>query len=627
MIIIIPLGGLGERFKRCNYTKPKPLISVKGKPIIFWLLDSIIKSEYFSTVKMIIIPYNSDLQKYDFEGQLRTRYSNINFCFLSLSPTRGPVESIYTILKTVNIDDNIMSIDGDTFYNIDIIKQYHNNPIKNVIFYFNDINTNAIYSYIDLENNQVKNIKEKIKISDNACSGIYCFESRKLLLESCEYIMKNKSPEWYLSFIIDYLVSKSKLFVGIKINDSDFTCLGTPAQLQLFYHMDTNKNFKDMRVCFDLDGTLVTTPSTIGDYSTVNPIKHMIDYARYLKQYGATIIIYTARRMRTHNENSGKAFADAGKDIFSTLEKFGIPCDEFYIKPYADWYIDDKAVNSFGEYEKDLGIYLTDCPSRSFNNIESLTTTIKKSSNDMKGEIFYYNNIPNEVKNLFPKIYEYDDKDFKWLTMEKIPGITFSKLYISGDMTNDHLLKLLNIIEKLHTIVPYYEIDKQNNIYDNYCPKMNERLTLIDTSKFENFDNIYNEVYNYLNKYTKNNKGFISIIHGDPVFSNIILSNNNIKLIDVRGKVGKNYTIYGDVNYDLAKIYQSLLGYDEILLNTYVKDDYKQGLIKYFEEHIIRLYGKNILDDIKMITKSLILSLLPLHPDKNQILYYRLISC
>lgn len=39
MNIIIPLGGLGVRFKEDQYQMPKPLIKVLGKELIFHLLD------------------------------------------------------------------------------------------------------------------------------------------------------------------------------------------------------------------------------------------------------------------------------------------------------------------------------------------------------------------------------------------------------------------------------------------------------------------------------------------------------------------------------------------------------------------------------------------------------------
>ena len=36
MNIVIPLGGMGKRFKDLGYNDPKPLIKVAGKEIIFY---------------------------------------------------------------------------------------------------------------------------------------------------------------------------------------------------------------------------------------------------------------------------------------------------------------------------------------------------------------------------------------------------------------------------------------------------------------------------------------------------------------------------------------------------------------------------------------------------------------
>ena len=50
-------------------------------------------------------------------------------------------------------------------------------------------------------------------------------------------------------------------------------------------------------------------------------------------------------------------------------------------------------------------------------------------------------------------------------------------------------------------------------------------------------------------------------IHGDPVFSNIILEkkaalgSSGVKFIDMRGALGGRLTTSGDVLYDLSKLY------------------------------------------------------------------------
>ena len=41
MIIIIPIGGIGQRFKENGYKNPKALINIYGKSIISYLLDNL----------------------------------------------------------------------------------------------------------------------------------------------------------------------------------------------------------------------------------------------------------------------------------------------------------------------------------------------------------------------------------------------------------------------------------------------------------------------------------------------------------------------------------------------------------------------------------------------------------
>ena len=77
MIVIIPLGGIGSRFKKNGYDRPKALINVFGKPIIFWLLDNLI----IENNTTVYIPYNKEYLNFRFED-LIIRISNISFKFL-----------------------------------------------------------------------------------------------------------------------------------------------------------------------------------------------------------------------------------------------------------------------------------------------------------------------------------------------------------------------------------------------------------------------------------------------------------------------------------------------------------------------------------------------------------------
>jgi hypothetical protein len=63
--------------------------------------------------------------------------------------------------------------------------------------------------------------------------------------------------------------------------------------------------------------------------------------------------------------------------------------------------------------------------------------------------------------------------------------------------------------------------------------------------------------------------------------------------------------------YDYAKIYQSIIGYDEILMDKKIKMSYKDGIISHFE----KLMGDELMKKVRIITVSLLFSLIPLHDD------------
>ena len=137
----------------------------------------------------------------------------------------------------------------------------------------------------------------------------------------------------------------------------------------------------------------------------------------------------------------------------------------------------------------------------------------------------------------------------------------------------------------------------------------------------------FEQILYELSEYEKNDSGIIGVIHGDPVFTNILIDvEDNIKFIDMRGKLGDTNTILGDVMYDWAKVYQSLIGYDEIQEGIELDFEYKNNLVALFEKYLEnKMNNKNIMKNIKIITKSLIFSLLPLHSDQSKCInYYKL---
>lgn len=629
MIIIIPIGGIGQRFKENGYRNPKALINIYGKPIISYLLDNL----NTNNIDYIFIPYNKEYKKFRFEDFLTKNYPNILFKFFCLeNNTRGAAETINIGIDNLNEERNIpvICLDSDNFYTYDIITQWNG---ENCIFSFEDENENPIYSYVKTnEDNEILDIKEKEKISNNACTGAYGFKSINNLKKYTSKIIEEnitQKSEFYTSGVIKKMISDGHIFKNENVLSCNFICLGTPIQMKFFYNNYPRKNsindkiiIKKKRICFDLDNTLVTYPVIKGDYISVKPIERNINLLKYLKSFGNIIIIYTARRMKTHNGNIGKVNSDIGKITFETLDKFNIPYDEIYFgKPYADFYIDDLAFNCFDNLEKQLGYYNNKIEPRYFHNIEksSIDTIIK--TGDLKGENYYYENIPLPLKDMFPL---YIIGSGKSITIEKINGVTVTELYLSEMLTKNTFIHILNSINRIQNCD--ITIGDNINIYEIYASKLTNRYKKYDYSLFENSKNMYDSILVKLQDYEKNNKGIKKVIHGDPVFTNIIINEyGKIKFIDMRGKIGDKLTIYGDWLYDWAKIYQSIIGYDEILLSKVINNKYKQNIIDIFKKYFIGKFSEEDFENLKIITKSLIFSLLPLHNNEKCKKYYNLL--
>ena len=100
------------------------------------------------------------------------------------------------------------------------------------------------------------------------------------------------------------------------------------------------------KLIVDLDGTL--TKANTSDYVNVAPNLDVIEMLRKYKVDGFTIVICTARNMRTYEGNVGKINIHTLPIITEWLDKYSVPYDEILVgKPWCGtegFYIDDRAV-------------------------------------------------------------------------------------------------------------------------------------------------------------------------------------------------------------------------------------------------------------------------------------------
>ncbi len=608
--MVILCGGFGNK----EGVLPKPLNMINGKPSIKYILEHIpdsVKTLHF-IVSPELIEYNfAEVVTSEFKSK-RCIFHNLPYC------TRGPVESAY--LGTFDFegeDENeVIFLDNDIIYSFP--EGLFNTFRYPFVGYSCVSNSNRTdFSFIKLgPDNVVLDIKEKLKISNTFICGVYGFPSladfRKAALARLTDIT---SSDLYISSIFRDYIESGCLVKGVLFEN--VTSITSVNEIKMVWPILPKRK---LRVCFDLDNTLVTFPVIPNDYLTVKPIKKMIELARQLHNDGHTIIIYTARRMLTHKNNVGAVIKDIGPLTFKTLEDFSIPYDELIFgKPYADMYIDDKGLNPYFNSISDFGYFADTSDKKPLNSLLANKFNMLKLTDDgyiektgpmhtLRGEIYYYKHLPDGLMKYFPK---YIDSSDSRLVIEHIKGIPAFSLYRANLMTKTHIDRFCEFLDVLHSFKTEYNasIISLENVRNNYKQKLIGRFVCKDDYPFEDASFVQERCLESLDKYIYEGVAIVDFIHGDFWFSNIIFDfNGQLKAIDMKGQVDGVLTFSGDPNYDFGKLYQSILGYDCVLNGALLPEN--NGLLKmYFETKMVRA-GISI-ESLRAVTFALVLGTLP----------------
>ncbi|KAF2101115.1 nucleotide-diphospho-sugar transferase, partial [Rhizodiscina lignyota] len=710
--IIIPMGGVGQRFAKEGYRHPKPLINIVGKPMLCWLIERL----SISPIDTLWLAINEDIDdEFHIGDSVRIWFPKCDVRLVRLKYlTKGAAETVFIVTQSMPLAHRTrrtVSLDCDTIYFADILEDVRcMKSGHGGCFYFEDQGNKPIFSYIQLceETGLITAIKEKEAISTKANTGAYVFPSAETLglwaARTLDGILESESKqvgEYYTSQLISSMIaSKEVPFCALHVRKEDFSCVGTPIQLEDFLlriqSQDATVKPSSRRFCFDLDKTLVGPPQVPGDYSTCPPIWRNIKLARALHKAGHKILIHTARRMKTHNGNVGAIISDIGLVTLQSLERYGIPHDECkFGKPYADAYIDDLAVHANLDTFREIG-WLAEqdaasgsnllaevhharkqgmAPSRAFNIVQVRGEQIIKSSQSeahILGEMYFYSHLPDSISNLFPQVHEltYLPETATYsITMQRLRGTTYSHMITGRSLTPGRLEIMLGALHQIHNadtattkqleVCEYLKekfasgSSKPVNIYANYSRKLKQRFhqheEVYEELDLKKASETLNMLTAFLERYEAANRALeVPVIHGDPVFSNIILNESERKVyfFDVRSQQGDALTMAGDVCYDLAKVLQSIQGYDHVMLTdeetlsmlpqtpeadglATIVPVQDRLLMKEMQEvfwrFVEREYGAKISkQDILDILASLLFSLIPLHRKERRPLFWKM---
>lgn len=315
-------------------------------------------------------------------------------------------------------------------------------------------------------------------------------------------------------------------------------------------------------------------------------------------------------------------------------------------KLIKDWY--DLGHTSGIIKTKNILFSTRDFNSISVNSKIGILTKTSTKIQKLEDEAFWFNNIPEELKILTPRFINFEkDNDKAKLTQELYGYPSLQELYLSGSVNVEDWKYIIELLFDLHkNFEKYTKQPDEEMLMWLYWEKTQERLEelklqdsywegninfeqiRINGKEYKGLNILLPLIKKYAEKISQNHTQ--TIVHGDYCFSNILFdsSNYSFRLIDPRGRMNKEATIYGDPRYDIAKLRHSVCGlYDFIVQGLFRIDksdkeyEYKYKILSpdysIFEKMFDTITEKNGFNpkEIKFIEGLLFLSMLPLHKD------------
>jgi beta-phosphoglucomutase-like phosphatase (HAD superfamily)/dTDP-glucose pyrophosphorylase len=229
--IVVPMAGLGSRFSQAGYTFPKPLIDVRGKPMIQAVVENIsIKGRY------IFIVQKEHYEKYNLKYVLNLIAPNCEIV-ITEGVTEGAACSVLLAKDLINNDEPLIMANSDQILEWDPYKFLYVSMsvgIDGAISTFTNTHPKFSYAKVD-DKGFVTEVAEKKPISNVATTGIYFWKAGKDFVKYAEQMISKNirvNNEFYVAPVFNEAIQDGK---KIKTVHCDvFHCIGTPDDLEQY---------------------------------------------------------------------------------------------------------------------------------------------------------------------------------------------------------------------------------------------------------------------------------------------------------------------------------------------------------------------------------------------------------
>jgi len=212
MKVIIPLAGFGTRLRPHTFTKPKPLVSVAGKPVLGHILDKLVGLDIEEII--FIVGYLGD--------QIRD-YVEANYAFpsryIEQKELKGQAHAIY--LARDHVSGPVLIIFVDTIFDADLLSLAREQ--SDGILYVKEVDDPRRFGVVITQDGFITRLVEKpdTPVSNLAVIGLYYVRDSQILMDCiAELIRKDirTQGEYFLADAFQLMIDRGAQLVAKKVD-------------------------------------------------------------------------------------------------------------------------------------------------------------------------------------------------------------------------------------------------------------------------------------------------------------------------------------------------------------------------------------------------------------------------
>ena len=232
MNVVIPMAGLGSRFRQAGFERPKPLIPVEGRPMYAWAVESL---PLHHAERLIFILLRSQPEFEELRADILSRYRAYPVEVLDVPAlTAGQAETVLRAEAQIDNESSLLIHNADTAFEVDHgwAELAEEENLDGALLVFRSEETRWSYSRAD-DKDWVREVREKEAISPWASTGTYWFarggDFVRLARKQAASESREKG-EFYVGPLYNELIASGARVRHFEIDR--LLCFGTPEDLE-----------------------------------------------------------------------------------------------------------------------------------------------------------------------------------------------------------------------------------------------------------------------------------------------------------------------------------------------------------------------------------------------------------